>query len=64
MTKRMRNHLATILGVATSVCTAWAVVDFDTIDFNNPKTYVKLVVIAIPAVGGYVSVLKGKDDNK
>lgn len=64
MTKRMRSHLATILGVATSVCTAWAVVDFDAIDFNNPKTYIKLVVIAIPAVGGYVSVLKGKDDNK
>ena len=64
MKHKTRNYLATLLGIATSVCTAWAVVDFDALDFHNVKTYFKLIVIGLPAVGGYLSVIKDKDDNK
>lgn len=62
MRKALRNHLATALGLVTSICTAWAVVDFDALDYGHVKTYIKLFVVAMPAVGGYLSVLKDKDD--
>lgn len=51
------NALATILGLFTSLCTAYAVLDIDTLDFHVFKTYFKLFVIGMPAVGGYMSTL-------
>ena len=49
--------LATIFGIATSLCTAYAVLDFDALDFSMAKTWFKLVVVGLPAIGGYMSTL-------
>lgn len=49
------NALATMLGIGTSLCTAYAAIDFATFDFK--KEWYKLIVIGLPALGGYVSTL-------
>jgi predicted tellurium resistance membrane protein TerC len=49
--------LATLFGLLTTICTALAVFDIDTLDFENPKTYIKLAVVILPAIGGYMSTL-------
>ena len=51
------SALATIFGIATSLATAYATIDWDTIDFHQVKTYFKLAVIGLPALGGYMSTL-------
>lgn len=51
------SSLATIFGIATSICTALAVVDLDKLDYSLPSTYFKLLVLALPAVGGYMSTI-------
>lgn len=51
-----KDWFATILGVATSLCTAYAVIDFST--FNWKRDWFKMVVIGLPAIGGYMSKLK------
>lgn len=53
--------LASVLGVLTSACTAWAVIDFSTFDFSNKNNWVKLVVLALPAIGGFLSSVNGND---
>lgn len=60
MTKKKNTNsiIATIVGLLTSVATAIVVIDFNTFDFNNPNDLMKLFVIAMPAVGGYMSQLK------
>lgn len=61
MLKRLnRNALATILGAITSLCTAYAVIDFSTFDIK--KDWFKLVVIGMPALGGYMSSINKKKD--
>lgn len=55
---KTRDFMATILGLITSLCTAWAVIDFDT--FQLEKDWFKLIVIGMPAVGGYLSRIKEK----
>lgn len=61
MTKKKQNSLiATIVGLLTSVATAIVVIDFTTFDFKNPNDIMKLFVIAMPAIGGYMSQLKEK----
>lgn len=54
--KKLNDHLATLLGAATSICTAFAVIDIYTIDIK--KDWFKLIVIGVPALGGYVSTIK------
>lgn len=49
------NFLATAAGALTSVCTAWAVIDFD--NFDIKKDWFKLIVIGLPALGGYMSTI-------
>ena len=49
------NALATMFGIATSICTALAVVDLDKLDYHLQSTYFKLLVLCLPAVGGYMS---------
>lgn len=51
------NALATIMGVATTLCTALAVVDLDTLDYSLVSTYFKLAIVCLPALGGYMSTL-------
>ena len=61
MTKKKQNSLiATIIGLLTSVATAIVVIDFTTFSFKNPNDLMKLFVIAMPAIGGYMSQLKEK----
>jgi hypothetical protein len=61
MTKKKQNSLiATIVGLLTSVATAIVVIDFNTFNFQNPNDIMKLFVIAMPAIGGYMSQLKEK----
>lgn len=65
MKNKLKNNIhsiaATILGLLTSVATALAIIDFDTFDFNSKKDLFKLFVIAMPAVGGYLSKIKETD---
>jgi ABC-type enterobactin transport system permease subunit len=49
------SKLATIFGALTTVCTAWAVLDLNTFDIK--KDWLKLVIIGMPALGGYMSSL-------
>ena len=61
MTQKKKNSLiATIVGLLTSVATAIVVIDFNTFSFQNPNDLMKLFVIAMPAIGGYISQLKEK----
>lgn len=61
MTQKKKNSLiATIVGLLTSVATAIVVIDFNTFNFKNPNDLMKLFVIAMPAIGGYISQLKEK----
>jgi hypothetical protein len=64
MKKYFKNNidsvLATILGLLTSIATAMAVIDFDTFDFNKKGDLMKLFVVVMPAIGGYVSQIKSK----
>jgi hypothetical protein len=61
MTQKKKNSLiATIVGLLTSVATAIVVIDFNTFNFKNPNDIMKLFVIAMPAIGGYMSQLKEK----
>lgn len=61
MKKRTRNRLATVLGFATSLLTAGALIDFDTLDWGSVNTYIKLGVTLLPAIGGYLSEVKGNE---
>jgi len=53
-----RDLFATILGIATTLCTAWASVDWSTFDIK--RDWWKLIVSGLPALGGYFSTIKSK----
>lgn len=59
MKKLNRNFLATIGGLLTSLGVA-SVIDWDNFDFSNPAHLCKLGVVVLPALGGWLSELKGK----
>jgi hypothetical protein len=59
---KLNDYAATIMGLLTSLATAYAILDVDTLDFHNFKTYFKLFVIGIPAVGGWISTIKSKEE--
>ncbi len=46
---------ATVLGILTSVATALTFIDIDKLDWSLPSTYLKLIVIILPAIGGGAS---------
>lgn len=60
MKRISKNAWATILGVLTTLCTAFAVIDIDTLDFKSINTYFKLFIIGVPALTGYFSTIKSK----
>ena len=62
MKKSHRQKLATVLGVATSLVSALVLIDFDTINWSSVNDWLKILVAALPAIGGYLSEVKGKDD--
>ena len=54
--------MATLLGLLTSIATAMVVIDFETFDFKKLNDLMKLFVITMPAIGGYVSQIKKQDE--
>lgn len=66
MKKYIKNNInsiiATVLGLLTSIATAMAVIDFDTFDFNKKGDLIKLFVVVMPAIGGYVSQIKNNQN--
>jgi len=54
------DNKATLFGIITSVVMATAVLDWDSLDFHLPSTYFKILVLALPAIGGTVSTIKPK----
>lgn len=59
--KLNNDVLATILGLGTTICTALAVIDWST--FNMKADWFKIIIIALPAIGGYYSKIKDKNEN-
>lgn len=60
--KKLNDYIATAMGLLTSLATAYAILDVDALDFHSFKTYFKLFVIGIPAVGGWMSTIKSKEE--
>ena len=60
MTKQSRSKIATLLGAATSLASALVLIDFDTLNWTSVNDWLKLLVVALPALGGFVSEVKGK----
>lgn len=60
--RKRNNNLnsiaATMLGLLTTIVTAMAVIDIDALDWQKLSTYFKLLVVIMPAVGGYLSEIK------
>lgn len=59
MKQKQRSRTATLLGVATSLVTALVLIDFDTIKWTSVNDWLKILVAALPALGGAVSEVKG-----
>lgn len=60
--KNIHSYVATLLGLLTSTATAMVVIDFETFDFKKPNDLMKLFVITMPAIGGYISQIKKQDE--
>lgn len=61
MTKQSRSKIATLLGAVTSLVSALVLIDFDTLNWTSVNDWLKLLVVALPALGGFVSEVKGKE---
>lgn len=60
--KTQRQSLATIMGIMTSLVLALEFIDFDTLDWSSVNTYVKLLAVCLPAVGGKLSEVSEKQN--
>ena len=58
--KLSKGKQATILGILTSIFTALTLVDLDKLDYTLPSTWVKLLVIVLPAIGGSISSVNSR----
>ena len=54
----MRSKLATLLGVLTTLTSALVLIDFDAFRITSVNDWIKLLVVLLPAIGGYVSEIK------
>lgn len=59
MKQKQRSKTATLLGIATSLVTALVLIDFDQIDWTSVNDWLKILVAALPTLGGAVSEVKG-----
>lgn len=59
--KKNKGALATILGVATTLTSALVLIDFDAFNLKSINEWLKLLVVLLPAIGGYLSEIKTKD---
>lgn len=55
MSRKQRSNTATLLGILTSLVTALVLIDFDTINWHSINDWLKILVAALPALGGSVS---------
>ena len=53
-----RSGIATVLGLLTSLYSSLVLVDLDTLNYSLPSTYMKLLGLILPAIGGFVSEVK------
>lgn len=60
MKKKTRSLVATWSGLATTILLAVEWIDFDSLDYGSVNTYVKLGLLMLPAVGGYMTEVKEK----
>lgn len=54
--KNIHNWGATVAGIIVAIATAWSTVEWSTFDWK--RDYMKLVLSAIIAIGGYISTFK------
>lgn len=54
----MRSKLATLLGILTTLTSALVLIDFDAFRVTSVNDWLKLAVVLLPAIGGYVSEIK------
>lgn len=59
--KNAHSWIATVIGVLVAITMAWQTVDWDT--FNFKRDWIKLLMSAIPAIGGYMTQLKKKPED-
>ena len=59
MRQQQRSRTATLLGIVTSLVTALVLIDFDEINWTSVNDWLKILVVALPAIGGSVSEVKG-----
>jgi len=52
------DNTATFLGLLTTIVTTAEFIDFDALDYTKINTWVKLLVVIAPAIGGYISSVK------
>ncbi len=52
-----RNKSATLLGIVTSIVMALTLLDLDSMDFSKPNTWVKILALLMPTIGGAASSL-------
>lgn len=62
MRKTTRNNLATWAGLLTTIIQAAVLIDFDTINYRSVNDWMKILVVVAPAVGGYLSEIKTKQN--
>lgn len=59
MSRKLRSRLASLGGLLVSLATAYAVIDFATFDIK--KDWMKLIIVGLPAIGGFMSRIKDKE---
>jgi len=62
MSRKKRSTTATMLGWMTSITMAFVLVDFDTLNWKSVNTYVKILSLLLPAIGGHLSEIKEKQN--
>ncbi len=56
--KNKKSTLSTVLGLLATCATAMAVLNFDTFSFKNINDLVKLFIVLLPAINGYITEIK------
>jgi hypothetical protein len=51
--KNWRSHLSTVMGAIVAIATAWSTIDLSLFDIK--KDWIKLIIPALIAIGGYMT---------
>lgn len=58
--ENIHDWFATLMGLLVTITVAWQAVDWNS--FSLKRDWIKLVISAIPAIGGYITELKKKNN--